>query len=294
MNPSRLRTRLSNVAILLMLLLCAGCGSPFFHPDKTVVVPPFLDRVVREEVAFTAGDGVKLHGWLLSPKGGPPPRGTILFLHGNAGNIGTHVGAVAWIAESGYRVFTFDYRGYGQSEGTPTADGVHEDARAALALLPTLPGVDRNRIAVLGQSLGGSIAVYTVAHAPDKSLVKALVIEGAFAGWRRIVRDKLASTVIGWPLAYPASWCFDDRYSAERWIGGIAPIPVAIIHGTADAVVPYRHGEILYGKAMNPKGFWTVRDGGHVRAFAEEGVRRQFIEFLDAWVAQGKPPAAGR
>lgn len=278
------RPRVALISVVLLATLCAGCGSPFFHPERTVVAPPFLDRVEREDVTFATRDNVALHGWMLSPKGGTPPRGTLLFLHGNAGNVGTHVGAVAWIADAGYRVFTFDYRGYGRSEGTPTVEGVHEDARAALALLPTLPGVDRGRIAVFGQSMGGSVAVHTVATAPDRSLVKALVIEGAFAGWRRIVRDRLAATIIGWPLAHPASWLFDDGYSAERWIGKLPRIPVVVVHGTADGVVPYAHGQLLYGLAADPKGFWTLRDGGHVNAFAEAPVRKQFLEFLDAWV----------
>ena len=223
-----------------------------------------------------------LHGWLLSPRD-RVSRGTILFLHGNAENISTHVQSVLWLVQEGYTVFAFDYRGYGWSGGeAPDIPGVHRDARAALSHILSLPGVSPDRLVVFGQSLGAAVAVHTVATASSDRRPRALILDSPFAGYRRIVRDKLSSPIVTWPLAWPVSWFFDDEYSPERWIGKIAPVPVIVIHGTADRVVPYAHGKMLYDLASDPKGIWTVEGGGHATALRNPEVRGQFLAFLDS------------
>ncbi len=108
------------------------------------------------------------------------------------------------------------------------------------------------------------------------------IIESAFAGYRRIVRDKLIAGIITLPLAWPASWTVEDGYSPERWIGSVAPVPVVVIHGTKDPVVPFSHGERLYRLAGQPKGFWKVEGGGHATALLLPDVRTQLLGFLDS------------
>ena len=110
----------------------------------------------------------------------------------------------------------------------------------------------------------------------------ALVIDSAFAGYRRIVRDKLIAGIVTLPLAWPASWTVEDGYSPERWIGSVAPVPVVVIHGTKDPVVPFSHGERLYRLAGQPKGFWKVEGGGHATALLLPDVRNQLLGFLDS------------
>jgi hypothetical protein len=244
---------------------------------------------VRQDVRFESEDGVRLHGWLLSPRD-RVSLGTILFLHGNAENISTHVRSVLWLVQEGYTVFAFDYRGYGWSGGeAPDIPGVHRDARAALSKILTLPGVSADRLVVFGQSLGAAIAVHTVATASPSRRPRALILDSPFTGYRRIVRDKLSSLIVTWPFAWPASRFFDDEYSPERWIGKIGPVPVIVIHGTADRVVPYAHGKELYDLASEPKGIWTVEGGGHTTALRNPEVRDQFLAFL----ASVLPPGGG-
>ena len=270
------------LAILALVLSASGCGSPFFYPTREHAPVPGLDNVVRHDVRFASEDGVPLHGWLLSPRD-RVSRATILFLHGNAENISTHVQSVLWLVQEGYTVFAFDYRGYGWSGGeAPDIPGVHRDARAALSHILSLPGVSPDRLVVFGQSLGAAVAVHTVATASSDRRPRALILDSPFAGYRRIVRDKLSSPIITWPLAWPVSWFFDDEYSPERWIGKIAPVPVIVIHGTADRVVPYAHGKMLYDLASDPKGIWTVEGGGHATALRNPEVRGQFLAFLDS------------
>ena len=252
----------------------------FFHPARELAAPPDLAEGSLEEVFFPSTDGVRLHGWILRPPG--PPRATVLFFHGNAENLSTHVNAVLWLVKAGYRVFTFDYRGYGASDGTPDIAGVNRDGIAALDLAFRLRGGEDGGIVVYGQSLGGAIAAYAVANSPRREEVKALILDSAFAGYRRIVRDKLIAGIVTLPLAWPASWTVEDGYSPERWIGSVAPVPVVVIHGTEDPVVPFSHGERLYRIAGEPKGFWKVEGGRHATALLLPDVRNQMLGFLDS------------
>ena len=267
-------------AALLLSLASGGCAPMFFHPARELAAPPELAGGSLEEVFFPSTDGVRLHGWILRPPG--PPKGTVLFFHGNAENMSTHVNAVLWLVKAGYLVFAFDYRGYGSSDGTPDIPGVNRDGVAALEFVLRIPGGEGNGVVVFGQSLGGAIATYAVANSPRKGEVKALIVDSAFAGYRRIVRDKLIAGIVTLPLAWPASWTVEDGYSPERWIGSVAPVPVVVIHGTKDAVVPFSHGERLYRLAGQPKGFWKVEGGGHASALLLPDVRVRLLGFLDS------------
>jgi uncharacterized protein len=267
-------------AALLLSLAMGGCAPLFFHPARELAAPPELAGGSVEEVFFPSGDGVRLHGWILRPPG--PPKGTVLFFHGNAENMSTHVNAVLWLVKAKYQVFAFDYRGYGTSDGTPDIPGVNRDGVAALDQAFHTRGGEGGGVVVFGQSLGGAIATYAVANSPRRAEVKALILDSAFAGYRRIVRDKLIAGIVTVPLAWPASWTVEDGYSPERWIGSVAPVPVVVIHGTKDPVVPFSHGERLYRLAGQPKGFWKVEGGGHATALLLPEVRNQLLGFLDS------------
>jgi len=267
-------------AALLFSLALGGCAPMFFHPARKLAVPPDLAGGSLEEVFFPSKDGVRLHGWILRPPA--PPKGTILFFHGNAENLSTQVNAVLWLVKAGYLVFAFDYRGYGASDGTPDIPGVNRDGVAALDLAFRIPGAEGGGVVVFGQSLGGAVATYAVANSPRRGEVGALIIDSAFAGYRRIVRDKLLAGIVTLPLAWPASWTVEDGYSPERWIGSVAPVHVVVIQGTKDPVVPFSHGERLYRLAGQPKGFWTVEGGGHATALLLPDVRKQLLGFLDS------------
>lgn len=287
MTPARLRL-IALLALLAPLVPAAGCTSLFFYPTREVEWTPAQDNIPYRDIRFESADGVPLHGWLLCPRRGAP-RGTVLFLHGNAQNIGDHVPGILWVVEAGYEVFAFDYRGYGNSGGKPDIPGVHADARAAVSKLLSLPGASAGRYVVFGQSIGGAIAVHTVAGLPAAQRPAALIVDSPFAGYRRIVRDKMSDIWLTWPFARPASAFVDDGYSPERWIDQAGPGPVVVIHGTRDEVVPYGHGKILYERAKDPKGFWTNEGGGHITALHNPAVRAQFLAFLESWI----PPGGG-
>lgn len=267
-------------AALLLSLALGGCAPVFFHPSGDSAGNTALPEMPGEEAYFTSADGVKLHGLILRPA--DRAKGTVLYFHGNTGNLYTHAGVADWLVKNGYIVLTFDYRGYGRSGGTPDIAGVNRDGVAALDLAFRIRGAEEGGVVVFGQSLGGAIAAYAVASSPRGREVKALVVESAFAGYRRIVRDKLVAGIVTAPLAWPASWTVEDACSPERWIGSVAPVHVVVIHGTKDPVVPFSHGERLYRLAGQPKGFWKVEGGGHTTALLLPDVRKQLLDFLDA------------
>ncbi|MBP2674631.1 MAG: alpha/beta hydrolase [Deltaproteobacteria bacterium] len=292
--PARSRR---NMALPFLLALCAllavflplfvSGDFYFFQATREVGWNPSQDKIPFREIRFESEDGVPLQGWLLCPRKGPP-RGTILFLHGNAENIGTHTRSVLWLVKAGYEVFTFDYRGYGRSGGKPDIPGVHRDARAAVAKLLSLPGASADRYVVFGQSLGGAVAVETVAATPPPKRPRALIVDSAFAGYRRIVRDMVKGYPGGWLVGWPASWLLHDEYSPERWIAKAGPAPVVVIHGTADDLVPFEHGKRLHGLAKDPKGFWVDKGGHHIMALSGPAMRARFLAFLKSVIPPGR------
>ena len=129
---------------------------------------------------------------------------------------------------------------------------------------------------------GGAIAVYTVAHSPYKDRVKALILDSPLASYRMIAREKIAGSIIGWPLQYPLSWLVNDDYSPLKCIKDVAPAPLLILHGERDRVVPLHHGRLLYDAAAAPKEFRQTTPRGHVRSFADANVRERLIRYLSS------------
>jgi fermentation-respiration switch protein FrsA (DUF1100 family) len=271
--------------------LVSGCASLLFFPQKELLITPKRLELDYRDVSFASADGTPLHGWFLPAKG--TAKGTVVFFHGNAENISTHIGSVFWMPARGYNVFLFDYRGFGRSGGKPNLSGANADGAAAIETARTLEGVDRSRLVVFGQSIGGAIAVRALAEAGTDG-VRALVLESAPSSYRRIAREKLAGFFLTWPFQWPLSFLMPDGDSAERWIGRLAPVPVLIIHGDADPVVPFGHALRLYAAAGEPKQLWRIQGGGHIKAFGRfaDPYRDRLIAFLDAAVAGRALPAA--
>ena len=288
-RPSRVPAPLAILASIVLIGAVSGCDSYFFYPLKDHLPNPALEGIAREDISIPTPDGVTLHGWLLRPDG--EPRGTVLFLHGNAENVSTHVNSVLWLVGSGYRVVVVDYRGYGKSGGKPTMAGVHADALAAIDALFGMEEIDKDRVAVLGQSLGGAVAIHAVANSPHKARIGVLVVDSAFSGYREIAREKLAEVALFKPFRAPLSRLVTDRYSARLWIARVSPVPVLVIHGDADQVVPRAHGERLFGLAGGPKALWIVPGAGHIQAFASPDVRARLLGFLSDALASKPAPA---
>lgn len=256
--------RAALVALLAGLAL-SGCGGLFFFPDKEIHLTPDQLRLAYEDVEFASRDGTRLHGWFLPAVGAP--RGTIVYFHGNAENVSTHIAAIHWLPAAGYQVFIFDYRGYGRSLGKEDMHGVHLDGQAALDYVGQRADVDPAGIVVFGQSLGGAIAIYSAASSGVP--VRAVVVESAFSSYRAIFREKLADFFLTWPLQWPLSLAVTDRYSPLTALERLKDVPVLVIHGDQDRIVPVQHARRLYAAAGKDRELWIIEGGAHIAAFTE-------------------------
>ncbi|MCX7769543.1 MAG: alpha/beta hydrolase [Proteobacteria bacterium] len=258
------------------LLFFYSCTGLFFYPDKRQYINPNLIGYKREDVFFKSLDNINLHAWLFTSK---ENKGTVIFLHGNAENITTHVNSVLWLIDRGYNVFAFDYRGYGKSEGITTLKGVHIDAESAIRYVLEREEISKN-IILFGQSLGGAIAITNLANSSYKDKINCLIVESTFAGYRRIAKDKIAKNIFTKIFGYPLIFLINDDYSPERFIDKISPTPVLILHGDEDDIVPAYHGDLLFKIAKDPKEL-IIKRARHINVSRHQDVREKILNFLE-------------
>lgn len=266
------------VLCVLAMFAGTGCTRFFFMPQQELVRTPAEIGLDYEDVYFNAADGVRLHGWWLPAE--KTAQGTVVFFHGNAENISTHIGSVYWLPAAGFNVFMPDYRGYGLSDGEPSLPGLDADAVAALQVVMERTDIDTSHVAVLGQSLGAAVAIHAVAHSRYRSRFKALIVDSVFAGHRQIAREKLAGFWLTWPLQWPLALTVNDDFSPLRAIADIAPVPLLVIHGTGDQVIPIEHARQVFSIAKDPKMIWEIPNAQHIQALSGMQIRQRLIAYL--------------
>jgi alpha-beta hydrolase superfamily lysophospholipase len=255
-----------------------GCNSVFYYPDRKIRGTPDEHGLKFEDVHFTTADGVRLHGWFLPAEAAA--KGVVLHVHGNAANITGHYEFVRWLPAASYHVLTFDYRGYGRSEGHVSREGTVEDGLAALDYLRSRPECRDLPLTVFGQSIGGSISTIVVAR--RKEHVAALVLDSSFTRYRDIVRYHVnrqpALFVIGW--WFP--WMIPEGLDCLDHIRGVAPVPVLNMHGKQDRIVPWKMATELHEAAGEPKQLWLTDDTDHMQVWDvhTEEAQQRFLEFV--------------
>ncbi len=269
------------VCLVGLLVLTRLIERYFFYPDHASYSRPEDFGLSYEVVAFAARDGSRLHGWWLPAKG--VAKGVILHLHGNAANVSNHLPLVAWLPAAGYHVLTFDYRGYGDSEGSPTLDGVVEDAQAALAFLLARSESAGLPVFVVGQSLGGATAIRALAApSPARRRVCGLVVDSAFASYRQVATEAVRQSVVLIPLVAVAKYGLPPpEQDPQRLIGRLA-MPVLLLHGRDDTVIPFRHSQQLLAAAAEPKALVAIADGRHVDGMERPAVQERLLAFFAA------------
>ena len=280
----------ARLAAVLASFAVTACTAVFFQPHHALVLTPDKLGLAYEEVRFKTRDGVELVGWFLPAKG--PALGTVLQLHGNAENISTHFTSLAWMPAQGFNVFIFDYRGYGGSQGAPSLEGAQIDIDAAMNALLARSDVDASRVVMWGQSLGGALAAYYVAHSPRRDRLRALILESAFSDYTDIVQEKFADHLITWPFQWIPLLSVDDRFSPLPGMASISPLPLLILHGDRDLIVPMHHGQRLYDAAREPKQIWIVPGAGHIQTMGDPAQRDRLVAWLREVLAA--PPGPKR
>lgn len=258
----------------------SGCNGIFYQPTRTLLITPERLHYSFEDVYFKSRDGTELNGWFIPGRG--QIRGTVVQFHGNGANMANHYGAVYWLPDKGFNVFVFDYRGYGKSAGIPTRQGIAEDGIAAVEYVQSRSDASDLPIILFGQSLGGAVAVSTLIRQKWNG-IGAVIVESSFARYRDIAREKLGSFWLTWPFQWPLSFLISNADSPADLISKISPIPVLIVHGDSDEVIPVHHSEALFKAAREPKLLWIVPGGRHIDAFSPEHFenRKRLIDFLD-------------
>ena len=249
-----------------------GGNRLFYLPTHDEPATPATWGFDYEEVRFRSADGTPLHGWFI-PARGEQARATVVFSHGNAGSLGHHLGFVMWLAEAGYHVMMFDYRGFGKSGGSLDRRGMIDDVKAAFAHVARRPDVDAGKLVSYGHSLGGAKSVTAIGESPVRGL-RAVVIDGAFASYRAMARR------IGGQLGESL---VTDEWSPRDYVEKISPVPLLVVHGERDIVVPVAQGRELFRSAGQPKTIFEVEAAGHGDALSRDGgaYRKRMLAWLE-------------
>jgi len=232
-----------------------------YRPVRNIALTPADLDLDFEEVTFQSDDGVALNGWFV-----PAPKATftVLFCHGNGGNIMHRLDTINLFYAMGLSCFVFDYRGYGKSAGTPTEAGTYLDARAAYDWLTQTKHVSAEQIIIFGRSLGGSIA----AHLAGQVAPRGLVLESAFTSYP----DIGAKFYPYMPVRLFARYRYNTRAHLSR-----VRCPVLVMHSSDDELIPFEFGMQLFDTANEPKQFVKLI-GGHNDSFLVSGDL-----YEDAW-----------
>lgn len=220
-----------------------------FRPDATYApadTTPADMNLKYENVVLNTVDGLKISAWFMPANS---PKGALLYLHGNAGNLCDWVHAVDRYVWAGYSVLLLDYRGYGRSEGKPTEAGLYLDADAAWAWISQRAAAENLDVFVLGKSLGSGVATYLAA----KNQMAGLVLDSPFTSMREVVA--LHSRPLP-KLLIPKM--FESIARADK-----ITTPTLILHGDDDTLIPVSHGARLYEKIKAPKALGIISGARH-------------------------------
>mgnify|MGYP000930744208 CR=1 FL=1 len=252
---------------LLKSLAGTACAVPAFFmflpgcvADRIIFQPPSGTSPSVPLVRLEVEPGTAITLRYLPPPSEEAP--VILYSHGNAEDLSYMEDYLQEFRRRGYGVAAYDYEGYGTSDGKPSEKSTYRDIDRVYRFLTDEAGISPERIVIYGTSVGGGPSCYLA----EKSPAAALVLEAPFTSAFAVVK---------------MGWLPGDRFRNLRRIGNIR-IPVLIIHGDRDSIVPFAHGEALYEKANEPKRFYRVDGAGHnnIRLAAGERYWRELAGYL--------------
>ena len=273
MRSASLPLPLSLSLIAVLLLMLGGCREQverffIYHPTREIFLTPGALGVAFEDVHFEASDGVKLHGWFVPARAGGPgaPGGaggagetpTLIWFHGNGGNLSHRVENIALLHQKvAANIFIFDYRGYGRSEGTPSEEGTYRDAEGAVRYLLSRKDVDEDRLIHFGRSLGASVALEEALRRPPAGMI----LESPFTSV-----GAMAQKLYLLPIGRFLKTRYDNLSKIKKF-----RLPLLVLHGDRDGIVPLSMGRALFEAANDPKDFYVIKGAGHNDSYVTGG-----------------------
>lgn len=258
------------VVIALFLFAQYARRTGMFFPDRyplgewdtaALLVKP-------EDHTFTTSDGVRLHAWLF--RATDPRAPWLIWYHGNAGNLTNRALMASNFARRGISVFVFDYRGFGKSEGRASESKIFLDSIAAYDYVAKLGAPS---IALYGESVGGPYA----AHVARKRKVRCVILENSFPSLAAIGNELYKPLPLGWTAPF--------ALRTTDWLNE-AGVPVLVMHGLRDDVIPYSLGKKLYDGLRVPKEMLTCETAGHCEI---PMVDRTYYDRVTQFILQGRP-----
>lgn len=242
-----------------------GCSSVFYYPVREDLFPMEKLQNPPESIRIPVEKNESVEAWYFHAKR-VAPKGILVQFHGNGANQSSHFAHFYAAIKDGYDLLTFDYRGYGRSDGKrATPAGTVLDGIAVLKWVkenrPHLP------LVVIGQSLGGAVLMRTLEELGPNFKVDLLVLDSTFASYRSAARRVMQKNWITW-LLQPLAWLIvDNSMEAKSKINQLGSYPKLVVHGTADRVVDYRLGEEVFSLLPEPKEFWSIEGADHTQYF---------------------------
>ena len=235
----------------LCLLLRVKQTQLIFHPSPIIKSTPADYDLPYEEIWLRVSTGT-IHGWWIPAAKLEAPA--ILYFHGNGSNNGDVINRAWQFSQLGFAVLLIDYRGYGKSDGTfPDEAKVYEDGEAAWQYLTQERGIKPRNLLIYGHSLGGAIGIEMAARYPEMG---GLIVESTFTSM------KAMADIMGYSRFLPLKFILTQKFDSINKISGIE-VPILLIHGTEDEVVPSFMSQELYNVASSAKKLHWVTGAGH-------------------------------
>ncbi len=246
-----------------------------YYPAAGIEVTPGGLGLPFEEVAIDVEPGVRIHGWFIKAAK-EPSVATVLFSHGNAGNIADRLDRVLRWRDLGADFLLYDYRGYGRSTGSPDEEGTYRDGRAAYDYLVKNRGVDPAHLVLMGESLGCAISIQLAIERKTAGLA----IEAPFASIAH-----MANAI--YPFL-PLGSFIRTRYENLKKVPQLK-MPLLVVQGTRDEVIPVAQGKMVFEAAPQPKEYLAIEGAGHNDVYVIGGPR--YRRALADFIARATPPA---
>jgi alpha-beta hydrolase superfamily lysophospholipase len=274
---------MSKLLVASALFFMCGCTTWFFQPTKVDYTAGWEQRstYLKQNAFFLSQSGNQLNYWVFPSKKNAPPKAIVLQFHGNAQNISSHFASLGWVVDFGYEFMTFDYSGYGSSEGKANIKNALLDIKSAIEFARTEAKNKKVPLILYSQSLGGALLLKALRDEQKVENICALFVESSFYSLPKIAQSIASRVWLLWPIQWVPLLTISNKYNPTgEGIESLNSIPKFILHAKKDPVIPYQHGKKLFEKLEGTKEFWEY-EVGHISFWLRKENQEKLIRTLD-------------